>query len=69
MTASPFAPENGDAFSVMGMDSAEIGRVAATNSIALSELTNRRSTLEQTFMGLTAHAVEYNAHAIAKDAA
>jgi ABC-2 type transport system ATP-binding protein len=61
--------ENGDAFSVMGMDSAEIGRVAATNSIALSELTNRRSTLEQTFMGLTAHAVEYNAHALARDAA
>ena len=60
--------EPGDAFSVTGIDSFEIGRVAAANSVALSELTTRRSTLEQTFMGLTAGAVEYSAQTL-KDAA
>ena len=60
--------ETGDAFSVTGMDSMEIGRLAAANSIALFELTTRRSTLEQTFMDLTAGAVEYSAHTL-KDAA
>ena len=48
--------------SVVGMDSAEIGRIAADNSIALAELTNYRSTLEQIFMDLTADAVEYATH-------
>ncbi len=61
--------EAGEAFSVSGMDSTEIGRIASTNSIALSELTTRRSTLEQTFMGLTGHAVEFSAHALATEAA
>jgi hypothetical protein len=46
------------------MDSTEIGRVAATNTIALSELTTRHSTLEQTFMDLTAGAVEYSANTV-----
>ena len=53
-----------DVFSVAGMDSTEIGRIAATNSVALSELTTRRSTLEETFMDLTAGAVEYSSHAL-----
>lgn len=61
--------ESGDAFSVTGINSTEIGRIAATNSIALSELANRRSTLEQTFMDLTADAVEYSAHTLTKEAA
>ncbi len=61
--------ENGGAISVTGIDSTEIGRLAATNSIALSELTNRRSTLEQTFMDLTADAVQYTAHTLTKEAA
>ncbi len=46
------------------MDSTEIGRIAADAGIALSELTNRRSTLEQTFMDLTAGSVEYSAHSV-----
>ena len=53
-----------DTFSVTGMDSATIGLIAATHGVALSELTVRRSTLEQTFMDLTADAVEYSAHTI-----
>jgi ABC-2 type transport system ATP-binding protein len=61
--------EGRDAFSVIGMDSTEIGHIAATNSVALSELTTRRSTLEQTFMDLTADAVEYSAHTVTKEAA
>lgn len=48
--------------SVVGMDSAEIGRIAADHSIALVELTNCRSTLEQIFIDLTADAVEYATH-------
>lgn len=59
----------GEAFSVTGIDSAEIGRVAAANSIALSELTNHRSSLEETFMSLTSHAVDYNAHSLTTHAA
>ena len=58
------AGEADDALSVTGMDSIEIGRIAADAGIALSELTNRRSTLEQTFMDLTAGAVEYSAHSV-----
>ncbi len=63
------ASEPSGAFSVAGMTSTDIGRLAATNSIALSELTTRRSTLEETFMDLTGHTVEYSAHALTKEAA
>ena len=58
-----------DTLSVVGMDSAEIGRIAADHSIALAELTNCRSTLEQIFMDLTADAVEYGAHGVHAGAA
>ncbi len=61
--------EAGEAFAVTGLGSVEIGRIAATNSIALSELTTRRSSLEQTFMELTSHAVEYSAHSLTAEAA
>ncbi|MEM7273802.1 MAG: ABC transporter ATP-binding protein [Actinomycetota bacterium] len=50
--------------SVVGVDSAEIGRIAADHAIALSELSNHRSTLEETFMGLTADAVDYGARSL-----
>ncbi len=58
------AGEADDALSVIGMDSKQIGRIAADAGIALSELTNHRSTLEQTFMDLTADSVEYSAHSV-----
>jgi ABC-2 type transport system ATP-binding protein len=61
--------EADDALSVTGMDSTEIGRLAADAGIALSELTNRRSTLEQTFMDLTADSVDYSAHSVTAEAA
>lgn len=60
--------EPDERFSVIGLDSVEIGRIAMANTIALSELTTRRSTLEQTFMDLTGGAVEYSAHTL-QDAA
>ncbi|MEM9562848.1 MAG: ATP-binding cassette domain-containing protein [Actinomycetota bacterium] len=48
--------------SVVGLDAATIGRVAADNAIPLTELTNQHSTLEQIFMDLTAESVTYSAH-------
>lgn len=61
--------EAGSSFSVSGIDSAAIGQIAFANDIALEELTTRRSTLEETFMGLTAGAVEYSAQTISETAA
>ena len=58
-----------DTLSVVGMNSVAVGRVAADHSIALAELTNCRSTLEQIFMDLTADAVEYGAHRLNAEAA
>jgi len=56
------ASEGDGALSVTGMSSAQIGRLVANDGLALSELTNRHQTLEQTFMNLTAGAVEYSAN-------
>lgn len=60
-------PDGG--LSVIGTDSAAIGRIAAEHGLALTELTPRTSTLEQIFMDLTADAVEYGAHGVRKEAA
>ena len=57
-----------DALSVIGLDSAAIGRIAADHDIALAELTNHSSTLEQIFMDLTADAVDYHAGTYAEAA-
>jgi ABC-2 type transport system ATP-binding protein len=43
------------------MDSAEVGRLAATHGIALSELIPVRASLEEAFMELTRDSVEYQA--------
>ncbi len=58
-----------DGLSVTGVDAAHIGRVAASNSITLRELSNHSSTLEQTFMNLTADTVDYSAHRLAEPTA
>src|SRR5205823_3089599 len=44
-----------------GMDSAEVGRLAAAHGIALSELIPVRASLEEAFMELTRESVEYQA--------
>jgi ABC-2 type transport system ATP-binding protein len=41
----------------------EIGKLAAAEGIALSELTPRRDSLEDVFMALTGDAVEYGGNA------
>ena len=46
---------------ITGMDSAEVGRLAAAYGIALSELTPIRPSLEEAFMELTRDSVEYQA--------
>jgi ABC-2 type transport system ATP-binding protein len=52
---------------VSGMTSAEIGRVACENSVALEELTPVLASLEEAFMELTQDAVEYRADTAASD--
>jgi ABC-2 type transport system ATP-binding protein len=50
-----------DVIEITGMDSAEVGRLAAAHGIALSELTPVRASLEEAFMELTRDSVEYQA--------
>ena len=55
--------------SIVGLESHEIGRIANDWHLPLSDLTTRSSSLEQTFMELTADAVDYDAHGIRREAA
>jgi len=50
-----------DVIEITGMDSAEVGRLAAAHGIALVELTPVRASLEEAFMELTKESVEYQA--------
>ena len=50
-----------DVIEITGMDSAEVGRLAAAHGIALSELIPVRASLEDAFMELTRDSVEYQA--------
>jgi ABC-2 type transport system ATP-binding protein len=45
---------------VTGLRAEQIGRIAADNQIALSELTPHQASLEEAFMELTREAVEYS---------
>jgi len=55
-----------DVIEITGMDSAEVGRLAAAQGIALSELIPVRASLEEAFMELTRHSVEYQAAGAAR---
>ena len=46
---------------ITGMDSAEVGRLAAAHGIALSELIPLRASLEEAFMELTRESAECQA--------
>jgi len=59
--AGPDARTDPDVTEITGMDSAEVGRLAATHGIALVELTPIRASLEEAFMELTRDSVEYQA--------
>jgi len=50
-----------DVIEITGMDSAEVGRLAAAHGIALSELIPVKASLEEAFMELTRDSVEYQA--------
>jgi ABC-2 type transport system ATP-binding protein len=50
-----------DVIEITGMDSAEVGRLAAAAGIALSELIPVKASLEEAFMELTRESAEYQA--------
>ncbi|RKN38518.1 ABC transporter ATP-binding protein [Streptomyces hoynatensis] len=54
-------PSGADGLTVTGIGAAEIGAVAAANGVELHELTPRQTSLEEAFMELTQHSVEYAA--------
>ncbi|WP_104479450.1 ATP-binding cassette domain-containing protein [Actinokineospora auranticolor] len=53
--------QDGDGLQVSGMDSAEVGELAAAARITLHELSNHAGSLEQAFIQLTGGTVEYQA--------
>jgi ABC-2 type transport system ATP-binding protein len=61
----PSAPDP-DVIEVSGMDSADVGRLAAANSVVLFELTPIRASLEEAFMDLTRESVEYHTREVSQ---
>jgi len=55
------APDHSDVIEITGMDSAEVGKLAAAHGIVLFELIPVRASLEEAFMELTRDSVEYQA--------
>ena len=64
--AGPGAGTDPDVIEITGMDSAEVGRLAAAHGIALSELIPVRASLEEAFMELTRDSVQYQAAGAAR---
>jgi ABC-2 type transport system ATP-binding protein len=64
--AGPDAGTDPDVIEITGMDSAEVGRLAAAHGIALVELTPIRASLEEAFMELTKESVEYQAAGVTR---
>ncbi|WP_436492943.1 ABC transporter ATP-binding protein [Actinokineospora sp. HUAS TT18] len=52
--------DEGDSLIVSGMDSADIGELAASNGVVLHELSPQRGSLEEAFIQLTGDSVEYH---------
>jgi ABC-2 type transport system ATP-binding protein len=59
--AGPDAGTDPDVIEVTGMDSAEVGKLAAAHGIVLFELIPVKASLEEAFMELTRDSVEYHA--------
>jgi ABC-2 type transport system ATP-binding protein len=53
--------DGGEALTVSGLTTDQVGRAAATGGITLLELTAQRASLEEAFIDLTRDAVEYRA--------
>jgi ABC-2 type transport system ATP-binding protein len=64
--ADPDAGTDPDVIEITGMDSAEVGRLAAAQGIALSELIPVKASLEEAFMELTRDSVEYQAAGVTR---
>jgi ABC-2 type transport system ATP-binding protein len=64
--AGPDAGTGPDVIEITGIDSAEVGRLAAAHGIALSELIPVRASLEEAFMELTRESVEYQAAGVTR---
>jgi ABC-2 type transport system ATP-binding protein len=54
--------ESPDVFQVSGMDSEQIGMVAAQSGVVLIELTPQQASLEEAFMEITRDALEFAPH-------
>ena len=65
-TAGPDAGTGPDVIEITGMDSAEVGRLAAAHGIALCELMPVKASLEEAFMELTRESVEYQAAGVTR---
>ncbi|MET0135088.1 MAG: ABC transporter ATP-binding protein [Kibdelosporangium sp.] len=60
--------DDADAIVVSGLDSAQIGEIAAANQVVLHELSPQRGSLEEAFMQLTGDSVEYHTELVEADA-
>jgi ABC-2 type transport system ATP-binding protein len=64
--AGPDGGTGPDVIEITGMDSAEVGRLAAVHGIALVELFPVKPSLEEAFMELTRDSVEYQAAGVTR---
>jgi ABC-2 type transport system ATP-binding protein len=55
-----------DVIEITGMDSAEVGKLAAAHGIVLFELIPVKASLEEAFMELTRESVEYQAAGVTR---
>jgi ABC-2 type transport system ATP-binding protein len=62
----PDARTDPDVIEITGMDSAEVGKLAAAHGITLFELIPVRASLEEAFMELTRESVEYQAAGVTR---
>lgn len=60
--ALPFQEAADGSFRITGVDPPEIGRIAASEGIALDELTRIRESLEDVFLRLTHDSTDYESH-------
>jgi ABC-2 type transport system ATP-binding protein len=70
VAAAPVAGQDAgtdpEVIEITGMDSAEVGKLAAAHGIALFELIPVRASLEEAFMELTQDSVEYQAAGVTR---
>ncbi|AWL87547.1 multidrug ABC transporter ATP-binding protein [Streptomyces griseus] len=62
VTPAPVPTPGSHELRIRGVDTAHIGRVAATHAITLHELTPQTVSLEQAFMDLTQESVDHRQH-------